>query len=55
MTQEARYAWHGIPKVLKGTCPDFLQDWPATEDGKFEEWRGWMMNKRVNLNVRQMN
>ncbi|KAI2617747.1 alkylated DNA repair protein AlkB [Hypoxylon sp. NC1633] len=53
MTQESRYAWHGVPKVLKGTCPDFLADWPA-EDGKFEEWRGWMRNKRINLNVRQM-
>ncbi|KAI1141687.1 alkylated DNA repair protein AlkB [Hypoxylon sp. FL0543] len=53
MTQESRYAWHGVPKVLKGTCPDFLADWPA-EDGKFEDWRGWMRNKRINLNVRQM-
>ncbi|KAF3761769.1 hypothetical protein M406DRAFT_358091 [Cryphonectria parasitica EP155] len=53
MTQEARYAWHGVPKVLKGTCPDYLEDWPA-EDGKYEEWQGWMKNKRINLNVRQM-
>lgn len=56
MTREARYAWHGVPKVLKGTCPDYLEDWPAgeDEDGKYEEWRGWMRNKRINLNVRQM-
>ncbi|KAI1123266.1 hypothetical protein F5Y10DRAFT_56415 [Nemania abortiva] len=53
MSQESRYAWHGVPKVLKGTCPDFLADWPA-EDGKFEEWKGWMRNKRINMNVRQM-
>jgi DNA alkylation damage repair protein AlkB len=53
MSQESRYAWHGVPKVLKGTCPDFLADWPA-EDGRFEEWKGWMRNKRINLNVRQM-
>lgn len=53
MSQESRYAWHGVPKVLKGTCPEFLEDWPA-EDGKFEEWKGWMRNKRINLNVRQM-
>jgi DNA alkylation damage repair protein AlkB len=53
MTKEARFAWHGVPKVLKGTCPSFLEDWPA-EDGKYEEWRGWMRNKRINLNVRQM-
>lgn len=54
MTNESRYAWHGVPKVLTGTCPDYLQEWPATEDGKYEDWRGWMKNKRINLNVRQM-
>ncbi|KAK8018748.1 hypothetical protein PG991_007938 [Apiospora marii] len=53
MTKDSRFAWHGVPKVLKGTCPDFLADWPA-EDGKYEEWKGWMKNKRINLNVRQM-
>ncbi|CAJ2504977.1 Uu.00g123710.m01.CDS01 [Anthostomella pinea] len=53
MSEDSRYAWHGVPKVLKGTCPDFLADWPA-EDGKFEAWKGWMRNKRINLNVRQM-
>ncbi|KAI0553187.1 hypothetical protein F4679DRAFT_580857 [Xylaria curta] len=53
MSQESRYAWHGVPKVLKGTCPEFLQDWPA-EDGNFEDWKGWMRNKRINLNVRQI-
>ncbi|KAK6956567.1 hypothetical protein Daesc_001845 [Daldinia eschscholtzii] len=53
MAQESRYAWHGVPKVLKGTCPDFLADWPAEGD-KFQEWKGWMRNKRINLNVRQM-
>lgn len=54
MTKDARFAWHGVPKVLKGTCPDFLRDWPAGEDDRYEEWKGWMANKRVNLNVRQM-
>ncbi len=53
MAGDARFAWHGVPKVLKGTCPDYLEDWPA-EGGKFDEWRGWMQNKRINLNVRQM-
>ncbi|WZH41450.1 Alkylated dna repair protein [Fusarium acuminatum] len=54
MTQESRYAWHGVPKVLKDTCPSYLEDWPARDDGRFEEWQGWMKNKRINLNVRQM-
>jgi DNA alkylation damage repair protein AlkB len=53
MTNESRYAWHGVPKVIKGTCPDYLEAWPA-EDGQYAEWDGWMKNKRINLNVRQM-
>ncbi|CCF33871.1 alkylated DNA repair protein AlkB [Colletotrichum higginsianum] len=53
MTKDSRFAWHGVPKVMKGTCPDYLADWPA-QDGKYEEWKGWMQNKRINLNVRQM-
>lgn len=53
MTKDSRFAWHGVPKVLKGTCPEYLEDWPA-EGGRYEEWRGWMKNKRININVRQM-
>lgn len=53
MTQEARFAWHGVPKVVKGTCPPGLRDWPAAE-GRHQDWRGWMGGKRINLNVRQM-
>ncbi|GAB0132259.1 hypothetical protein EsDP_00000700 [Epichloe bromicola] len=53
MTQESRYAWHGVPKVIKGTCPEYLENWPS-EDGKYTKWEGWMKNKRINLNVRQM-
>lgn len=53
MTEESRYAWHGVPKVLQGTCPSYLQQLPA-RDGAFESWRGWMSKKRINLNVRQV-
>ena len=57
MSGEARYAWHGVPKVLAGTCPQWLGDWPAIgKEGtqKYSQWKGWMSGKRVNLNVRQM-
>ncbi|KAG0123900.1 hypothetical protein HOY82DRAFT_574277 [Tuber indicum] len=47
MSGEARWAWHSVPTIAGGTCPDWLQEWP-------EERRGWMKGKRVNLNVRQM-
>lgn len=55
MSREARFAWHGVPKILAQTCPKELQDWPAEGNGdRFEDWRGWMKGKRINLNVRQM-
>ena len=55
MSGMSRFAWHGVPQILAGTCPPFLQEWPAGEVKEdFEDWRGWMSNKRINLNVRQM-
>ncbi|KXT07474.1 hypothetical protein AC578_529 [Pseudocercospora eumusae] len=56
MKAASRYAWHGVPKVIEGSCPKWLQEWPAelNDDAKYEQWRGWMKTKRVNLNVRQM-
>ncbi|KAH7381327.1 oxidoreductase [Phaeosphaeria sp. MPI-PUGE-AT-0046c] len=56
MSGEARFAWHGVPQIVRGTCPDYLVDWPGGDEGEtaFEDWRAWMAGKRVNLNVRQM-
>ncbi|KAI9712812.1 MAG: hypothetical protein M1820_001434 [Bogoriella megaspora] len=59
MDGESRFAWHGVPQVIAGTCPEWLEGWPAEQSdvadvGKFSEWSGWMQNKRVNINVRQM-
>jgi alkylated DNA repair protein alkB family protein 1 len=51
MTKESRFAWHGVPKIVPGTCPEHLSNWPTEH---FPEWEGWMENKRINLNVRQM-
>ncbi|KAK4508410.1 hypothetical protein PRZ48_002148 [Zasmidium cellare] len=51
MSGESRYAWHGVPKIVEGTCPAWMEGWPGEE---FGEWEGWMRGKRVNLNVRQM-
>jgi alkylated DNA repair protein alkB family protein 1 len=58
MSGSSRFAWHGVPQILAGTCPTYLKSWPAEDDdgaeNEYEEWRGWMESKRVNLNVRQM-
>jgi alkylated DNA repair protein alkB homolog 1 len=48
MGGESRWAWHSVPKVLAGTCPEGVENWPE------ETRKGWMKGKRVNLNVRQM-
>ncbi|TID20865.1 alkylated DNA repair protein AlkB [Venturia nashicola] len=53
MDGESRFAWHGIPQVIPGTSPDWIKDWPAV-DVEYAHWKGWMANKRINLNVRQM-
>ena len=61
MSGASRFAWHGVPKVLDGTCPEWLEKWPchAVERDSvccngFEQWKGWIKGKRINLNVRQM-
>ena len=63
MSGPSRFAWHGVPRIIPDSCPWWLKDWPANLSpaahdeclsSKYEEWRGWMTNKRINLNVRQM-
>jgi alkylated DNA repair protein alkB family protein 1 len=61
MSGASRFAWHGVPQIVAGTCPEYLKDWPGRtgqeeegRTGEYEDWSGWMANKRVNLNVRQM-
>ena len=29
MSGAARYAWHGVPQIIPGTCPTWLEPWPA--------------------------
>ncbi|KAH7397185.1 oxidoreductase [Pyrenochaeta sp. MPI-SDFR-AT-0127] len=56
MSGASRFAWHGVPQIVPGTCPEYLQQWPGIAHGHegYEAWKGWMASKRVNLNVRQM-
>lgn len=55
MSGQSRFAWHAVPKVIPGTCPPDLAAWPADPGhSRYESWRGWLGNKRLNLNVRQM-
>lgn len=63
MSGPSRFAWHSVPQILANTCPSWLSNWPAdaSYDGsdsgtasQYEAWRGWMADKRINLNIRQM-
>ena len=63
MCGPCRYAWHGVPQIIADSCPPWLNEWPTTPNNidspetdstKFEDWRGWLAGKRINLNVRQM-
>lgn len=63
MADRARFAWHGVPRIIPGTCPEEIHDWPATrssDDGcsserqQYQTWTGWMKTKRININVRQI-
>ncbi|KAJ5040893.1 uncharacterized protein L3040_005452 [Drepanopeziza brunnea f. sp. 'multigermtubi'] len=31
MTGRSRLAWHGVPTVVSGTCPGYLEEWPVPE------------------------
>ncbi len=58
MGGETRWCWHAMPKVMAGSCPEWLREWPV-EDGEggrreFEKWRGFMKGKRLNLSCRQV-
>jgi alkylated DNA repair protein alkB family protein 1 len=58
MGGETRWAWHAMPKVMAGTCPDALEDWPVVNGEarprEYEIWRGYMKGKRINISCRQV-
>lgn len=55
MCGPSRFFWHGVPQIIANTCPNWLKRWPAEEDSDiYDEWSGWMLNKRINLNMRQV-
>lgn len=56
MGGETRWAWHAMPKIMAGTCPQELSDWPVGEGTpkEFERWKGFMKGKRLNISCRQV-
>lgn len=31
MAGESRFAWHGVPRIVEGSCPGYLAGWPGGE------------------------
>ena len=55
MCGPSRFMWHGVPQIIENSCPSWLKRWPAAEDSNiYDEWSGWMLDKRINLNMRQV-
>ncbi|TGO53829.1 hypothetical protein BCON_0117g00220 [Botryotinia convoluta] len=50
MQKDSRFAWHGVPKIIPGTCPDYLADLELD----IKKFPHFMTDKRINLNVRQV-
>ncbi|KAL1311826.1 hypothetical protein AAFC00_001902 [Neodothiora populina] len=67
MSGATRWAWHAMPKVIPGTCPEFMREWPVgsergmgagvadeEDEDVYEKWRGFMVGKRLNISCRQV-
>ncbi|KAF2491249.1 hypothetical protein BU16DRAFT_566161 [Lophium mytilinum] len=58
MDGPTRWAWHAMPKVMAGTCPESLHAWPVKEGGEtpkeYQRWKGYMRSKRLNISCRQV-
>jgi alkylated DNA repair protein alkB homolog 1 len=56
MGGETRWAWHAMPKVMAGTCPSWLEEWPAGNGTpeEYDKWKGYMKGKRLNISCRQV-
>ncbi|KAI8979409.1 hypothetical protein BDF20DRAFT_906067 [Mycotypha africana] len=55
MTAVARKAYHGVPRILEGTLPDYLKADSDYDD--FPDWKlfgDYMSTTRINLNIRQV-
>lgn len=50
MQKESRFAWHGVPKIIPGTCPEYLTQLELD----IRDFPQFMVDKRINLNVRQV-
>ncbi|KAG0373345.1 hypothetical protein BGX24_011829 [Mortierella sp. AD032] len=52
MTGPCRSAFHGVPRIIEDTLPDYLQSNPS--DSEWEIYADYLAEARINLNIRQV-
>jgi alkylated DNA repair protein alkB family protein 1 len=50
MSGSCRRNFHGVPRILENSCPDYL----LTNDPSFEAYSNYIKSARINVNVRQV-
>ena len=54
---KCRRAFHGVPRILEGSCPTHLMESEEGEEEEEEEWDSYaqfLKTTRINVNVRQV-
>ncbi|KAF9431736.1 hypothetical protein BGZ76_011757 [Entomortierella beljakovae] len=52
MTGPCRSAFHGVPRIIEDTLPEYLQSNP--EDPEWDIYADYLSEARINLNIRQV-
>jgi alkylated DNA repair protein alkB family protein 1 len=52
MGGRSRYCYHGVPRILEETLPDYLR--PENVDEEYKPFCEYMLTKRLNINTRQV-
>ncbi len=56
---KCRRAFHGVPRILEGSCPEYLLQCCGVDDGgdgdsEWESYADFLKTTRINVNVRQV-
>ena len=49
-----RRAYHGVPRILEGTLPTYLDEGATVSGGTWAPYARYMRTARININVRQV-
>ncbi|RHZ77078.1 hypothetical protein Glove_186g49 [Diversispora epigaea] len=49
-----RACFHGVPRILEGTLPEYLKSNNLKEDSEWDIYANYMSTSRININVRQV-